>query len=214
MLQVIDISLKRGPQKLFEHLSCTVYPGHKAGVVGRNGAGKSTLFELILGSLQPDDGDVVVPPGWQMAHMAQQVRITDRPALDYVIDGHHALRAVERRLAVAEANREDLALATLHTQYADLGGHEAEARAGEILHGLGFQGSDFSRPFKAFSGGMRIRLNLGQALMAAADLLLLDEPTNHLDLETTLWLESWLARYPGTLLVIAHDRAFLDGVCD
>jgi ATP-binding cassette subfamily F protein 3 len=214
MLQVTDISLKRGSQQLFEHLSCTVHPGHKVGVVGRNGAGKSTLFELIQRRLQPDDGDVVVPANWQIAHMAQQFEVTDRPALDYVVDGHRALRRVERKLATAQASGDDLAVATLHTEYADLDGHEAASRAGEILHGLGFTGSDFERPFKDFSGGMRIRLNLAQALMAPADLLLLDEPTNHLDLETTLWLESWLIRYPGTLLIIAHDRAFLDGVCE
>jgi ATP-binding cassette subfamily F protein 3 len=214
LLQVIDISLKRGPQTLFEHLSCTVHPGHKVGLVGRNGAGKSTLFELILGRLQPDDGDVLVPSDWRVAHMAQHVTVTDRPALAYVIDGHQALRAVERKITAAEADGDDLALATLHASYDDLGGHQAEARAGEILHGLGFTGEEFERPFSAFSGGMRIRLNLAQALMAPTDLLLLDEPTNHLDLETTVWLESWLVRYPGTLLIIAHDRTFLDGVCD
>ncbi len=214
MLQIIDISVKRASQQIFEHLSCTVYPGHKVGVVGRNGAGKSTLFELILGRLQPDDGDVLVPSGWQIAHMAQQVKVTDRPALTYVVDGHRALRSVESELATAEAEGDDLALATLHTRYADVGGHEAEARAGEILHGLGFSAGDFTRPFGDFSGGMRIRLNLAKALMAPTDLLLLDEPTNHLDLETTLWLESWLIRYPGTLMIVAHDRVFLDGVCD
>ncbi|MDH3644347.1 MAG: ATP-binding cassette domain-containing protein, partial [Gammaproteobacteria bacterium] len=214
MLQVTDISLKRGSQQIFEHLSCTIHPGHKVALVGRNGAGKSTLFELILRSLQPDDGDVIVPSGWQVAHMAQQVKVTDRPALQYVIDGHRALRAVEGKLVRAEADGDDLAVANLHSHYADLGGHEAEARAGEILHGLGFSGAEFARPFEAFSGGMRIRLNLAQALMAPADLLLLDEPTNHLDLETTLWLESWLVRYSGTQLIIAHDRAFLDGVCN
>ncbi|MCZ6711264.1 MAG: ATP-binding cassette domain-containing protein [Gammaproteobacteria bacterium] len=214
MLQVIDISLKRASQQIFEQLTCTVHPGHKVGVVGRNGAGKSTLFELILGRLQPDDGDVVVPSGWQITHMAQQFRVTDRPALEYVIDGHRALRKIEVELAKAETDGDDLALANLHTRYADVGGHEAESRAGEILHGLGFYGSDFARPFEDFSGGMRIRLNLAKALMAPTDLLLLDEPTNHLDLETTMWLESWLIRYPGTLLIIAHDRVFLDGVCD
>jgi ATP-binding cassette subfamily F protein 3 len=214
MLQVIDISLKRASQQIFEQLTCTVHPGHKVGVVGRNGAGKSTLFELILGRLQPDDGDVLVPPGWQITHMAQQFSVTDRPALEYVIDGHRALRKIELELAKAEADGDDLALASLHTRYADVGGHQAESRAGEILHGLGFSGSDFGRAFEDFSGGMRIRLNLAKALMAPTDLLLLDEPTNHLDLETTLWLESWLIRYPGTLLIIAHDRVFLDGVCD
>ena len=214
MLQLIDISLKRGSNQLFEHLTCTIHPGHKVGMVGRNGAGKSTLFDMILGRLQPDEGEVSRPSGWVASHMAQEVNVTDRPAIEHVIDGHRELRAVERRIAQAESRRDDLTRAELHTRFGDVGGHQARARAGTILHGLGFAADEIEQPFRAFSGGMRIRLNLAQALMAPADLLLLDEPTNHLDLETTVWLESWLQRFAGTLLVIAHDRAFLDGVCD
>jgi ATP-binding cassette subfamily F protein 3 len=214
MLQAIDISLTRGETPLFAHLSCTVHGGQKVGLVGRNGAGKSTLFQLLLGQIQPDDGEIRVPAEWQVAHMAQQVRVTDRPLLDYVRDGHHELRGVERRIREAEAGDHALELARLHGIYADLGGYEAEARAGEILNGLGFEGGDFARPFRAFSGGWRIRANLAQALMCPADLLLLDEPTNHLDLDTTLWLESWLTRFQGTLVIIAHDRDFLDAVTD
>jgi ATP-binding cassette subfamily F protein 3 len=214
MLQAIDISLTRGETPLFAQLSCTVHGGQKVGLVGRNGAGKSTLFQLLLGQVQPDDGEIRVPAEWRVAHMAQQVRVTDRPLLDYVRDGHHELRRVEHRIREAEAGDHALELARLHGIYADLGGYEAEARAGEILNGLGFESSDFARPFRAFSGGWRIRANLAQALMCPADLLLLDEPTNHLDLDTTLWLESWLMRFQGTLVIIAHDRDFLDAVTD
>ncbi len=214
MLQLIDISLKRGERMLFEGLSCTVHPGQKASLTGRNGSGKSTLFELILGRLHPETGDLLKPASWRLAHMAQQVVLSDRGALDYVLDGHKPLRRVQRRLERAEHNGDDLELAHLHAEYADVGGYEAEARAGEILHGLGFTGEDFQQPFRSFSGGWRIRLNLAQALMSPCDLLLLDEPTNHLDLDTTLWLESWLQRFAGTLLIIAHDRTFLDAVTD
>jgi ATP-binding cassette subfamily F protein 3 len=214
MLQAIDISLARGAAPLFAHLSCTVHAGQKVGLVGRNGAGKSTLFQLLLEQIQPDLGDVRVPAEWRVAHMAQQVRVTDRPLLEYVRDGHRELREVERRIREAEAGNDPLELARLHGSYADLGGYEADARAAEIAHGLGFAGSDFQRPFRAFSGGWRIRANLAQALMCPADLLLLDEPTNHLDLDTTMWLEGWLTRFPGTLVIIAHDRDFLDAVTD
>ncbi len=214
MLQAIDISLARGETTLFSHLSCTVHAGQKVGVVGRNGAGKSTLFELLLGRIQPDDGEIRVPAEWRMAHMAQQVDVTDRPLLDYVLDGHQALRTVERRIRSAEAAGRHLELASLHGTFADLGGYESEARAAEIATGLGFSHADFARPFKDFSGGWRIRANLAQALMCPADALFLDEPTNHLDLDTTLWLEGWLGRFQGTLLVIAHDRDFLDSVTD
>ncbi len=214
MLQLIDISLRRGERPLFERLSCTVHPGQKASLTGRNGSGKSTIFQLILGQLHPEEGDLLKPAGWRLAHMAQQVALTDRGALDYVLDGHKPLRKVQRKLAQAERNGEDLELAHLHTEYADVGGYEAEAQAGEILHGLGFRGENFQQPFRDFSGGWRIRLNLAQALMSPCDLLLLDEPTNHLDLDTTLWLESWLQRFAGTLLIIAHDRTFLDAVTD
>ncbi|MFU8814978.1 MAG: ABC-F family ATP-binding cassette domain-containing protein [Pseudomonadales bacterium] len=214
MLQAIDVSLRRGDTELFSHLSCTVHPGHKVGLIGRNGAGKSTLFQLLLGRLLPEEGELRVPAGWRMAHMAQQVAVTDRPALAYVLDGHRELRQVEQQMAKAEARDDALELARLHGVFADLGGYEAEARAAEILSGLGFAASEFQQPFRAFSGGWRIRLNLAQALMAPADLLLLDEPTNHLDLDTTLWLEGWLTRFPGTLIIIAHDRDFLDAITD
>ena len=214
MLQALDITLTRGGAPLFAHLSCTVHGGQKVGLVGRNGAGKSTLFELLLGRIQPDAGEVRVPAEWRVAHMAQQVQVTERPLLDYVLDGHRELREVERRIRQAERTGDALELGRLHGVYADLGGYEAEARAAEITFGLGFSSGDSAKPFRAFSGGWRIRANLAQALMCPADLLLLDEPTNHLDLDTTLWLEGWLGRFEGTLMIIAHDRDFLDAVTD
>jgi len=214
MLQFVDIALHRGEQALFEGLSCTIHAGQKVGIVGRNGAGKSTLFQLLLGKLQPERGNLQVPDGWRVSHMAQQVDVTNRSALDFVLDGHAALRKLERDIAAAEASNEPVRLANLHAAFADLDGYAAEAQAAEILHGLGFPSEEFGKPFAAFSGGWRIRLNLAQALMCPADLLLLDEPTNHLDLDATLWLETWLTRFRGTLLLIAHDREFLDQVAD
>jgi ATP-binding cassette, subfamily F, member 3 len=212
MLQLTDISLQRGSRALFSGLSCTVHPGQRMGVVGRNGVGKSTLFELILGRFRPDSGELRLPGDWRIAHMAQQVQATERSALDFVMDGHQALRRLEADLRDAEAADDVDRLARLHAAFADLDGYAAPALAAEILHGLGFANDALAQPYATFSGGWRIRLNLAQALMTPADLLLLDEPTNHLDLDALLWLERWLKRFPGTLLVIAHDREFLDAV--
>jgi len=219
LLKIIDVSLKRNLVALFDHMSLTVHAGQKVALVGRNGVGKSSLFDLVLSAaggrgLQPDSGDVELPGDWRLSHMAQEVAVSDRPALEYVIDGHRELRKAQQALASAEAAGDDMAIARSHSRLDDLDVYSADARAGEILHGLGFTGEDFAKPFAEFSGGWRIRLNLAQALMKPADLLLLDEPTNHLDLEATLWLETWLKRFPGTLLVIAHDREFLDNVAE
>ena len=214
MLQAIDITLKRGGQTLFSHLSCAIHAGQKVGLVGRNGAGKSTFFQILLGQIQLDDGEITIPVSWHISHMAQQASITARPALEYVLDGHTALRKVEAQTRKAELDNDPMRLATLHASYADLDGYGAKAKAAEILHGLGFSNEDLEKPFSAFSGGWRIRLNLARALMCPAELLLLDEPTNHLDLDTTLWLEGWLNQFQGTLLIISHDREFLDGVTD
>ena len=214
MLQLNDVLLKRGEKTVFDNAGLTVHVGHAAGVVGRNGAGKTTLFELVRGRLMPEDGEVLRPRRWRLAWLEQAVEPSPRSALDFTLDGDRRLRAIEAQIEVAEDAGDNDALARLHPQFEDAGGYDAEARAGEILHGLGFHGEDFGKPHRNFSGGWRIRLNLAQTLMSPADLLLLDEPTNHLDLDAALWLETWLKRYPGTLLVISHDRDFLDAVCD
>lgn len=210
MLQLNRVILKRGDRALFDELDVTVHPGHKAGVVGRNGVGKSTMFDLIRGRLLPEEGDVLFPRGWRVAWLEQAAAPSPHTALDYVLDGDRVLRKAEKAIATAEEQDDHDAIAHAWSDYGDAGGHDAEARAGKILHGLGFGSADFGRRHEEFSGGWRIRLQLARALMTPSDLLLLDEPTNHLDLEATLWLEAWLRRYQGTLLTIAHDREFLD----
>ncbi len=214
MIVISDVTLKRGGEALFEHLDLTLHPGHRIALVGRNGVGKSSLFALLRGRLLAEIGEVRMPPRWRIAHLDQETQPSERTALDWALDGDVALRRVERAIAAAERDGNDTALARLHTEFDDLGGYSAEARAAEILNGLGFPASDLERPYREFSGGWRIRLNLAQTLMSPSDLLLLDEPTNHLDLDAMLWLEGHLNRYSGTLLVIAHDREFLDAVAD
>ena len=210
MLEVQAVTLHLGERLLFDELSVTVHSGHTAGVVGRNGVGKSTFFELLRGRVAPEAGEVLRPAKWRLAWLEQNAPPSPRGALDYVLDGDRRLRRVEEAIAAAERRGDNERLAHLYGDLEDAGGYDAHARGGEILHGLGFAAADFAKPHRAFSGGWRIRLNLAQALMAPSDLLLLDEPTNHLDLEATLWLESWVRKYPGTLLAIAHDRDFLD----
>ena len=214
MIVISDVTLKRGGEVLFEHLDLTLHPGHRIGIVGRNGVGKSSLFALLRGRLLPEYGEIRIPPRWRIAHLAQETEPSERAAIEWALDGDTALRRVETEIVDAERRNDNAALANLHSQFDDLGGYTAQARAAEILNGLGFLPSDFRRPYQEFSGGWRIRLNLAQTLMCPSDLLLLDEPTNHLDLDAMLWLEAHLARYPGTLLIIAHDREFLDAVTD
>ena len=211
---ISDVTLKRAGEVLFEHLELILHTGHRIALIGRNGVGKSSLFALLRGRLLPEIGDVRMPPRWRIAYLEQETLPSDRPALDWALDGDSALRATEKAIVEAERRRDDVALARLHIEFDDLGGYSAEARAADILNGLGFVASDFQRPYREFSGGWRIRLNLAQTLMSPSDLLLLDEPTNHLDLDAMLWLEGHLNRYEGTLVVIAHDREFLDAVVD
>lgn len=207
MLRLTDLTFERGDDVLFSGLDGVVYPGQRMAVVGRNGIGKSTLFKLVLGELESSRGSIEFPEDWRVGYMAQEVEANERPALDYVIDGDRELRHVEAQIAETEDAEK---LANLYSRYEDLGGYQATAKAGEILNGLGFDDQVVHQPYASFSGGWRIRLNLAQALMCPSDLLLLDEPTNHLDLEAILWLEGWLNRFPGAMLIIAHDRAFLD----
>ncbi|WP_028241459.1 ATP-binding cassette domain-containing protein [Stutzerimonas azotifigens] len=212
MIRLQNLTLQRGPQRLLEGAELTLHPGQKAGLVGANGAGKSSLFALLRGELGPDGGDCQLPPDWRIAHMRQEVDNLERQAVDYVLDGDTWLRRVQADLQAAEAAGDGSALARLHAELDAADGYSADARARKLLAGLGFSAEQMERRVGDFSGGWRMRLNLAQALMCPSDLLLLDEPTNHLDLDAILWLEGWLTAYPGTLLLISHDRDFLDAV--
>ncbi len=205
-----DIELRRGRQILLQHASLTVHAGWRVGLTGANGSGKSSLLAALQGELALDAGEIEQPPEWVVAHLPQEVPGSDRRAVDYVLDGDAELRDLQRRLEQANDGAEQ---ARLYAALEAIDGWSAEARARRLLAGLGFAPADAERPMRDFSGGWRMRLGLARTLMTRSDLLLLDEPTNHLDVETILWLEDWLARYPGTVIVIAHDRRFLDSVC-
>lgn len=210
MINIRAMSLMRGGKVLLENADITIFPGHHVGLVGRNGTGKSSLFALLRNELSVEQGSCEVPKTWRIASVKQETPALERSALDYVLDGDTELRDLEAQLAQAEADHDGHAIGTLHDKLATIAGYEAPARAAALLDGLGFQSEQIYHPVKAFSGGWRMRLNLAQALIARADLLLLDEPTNHLDVDAIFWLEDWLQRYPGTLMVISHDRDFLD----
>ena len=214
MIRLQNLTLQRGPQRLLEDAELTLHAGHKAGLIGANGAGKSSLFALIRGELHPDSGDCFLPADWRIAHMRQEIETLERLAVDYVLDGDLRLREVQRDLAAAEAAHDGAAQARLHSELDSADGYTADARARKLLAGLGFTNEQMDRQVGDFSGGWRMRLNLAQALMCPSDLLLLDEPTNHLDLDAILWLEDFLKSYQGTLLLISHDRDFLDAVVD
>ena len=210
MINARSLTLRRGTRVLFEDASFTLNKGDRIGITGANGAGKSSFFELILGRLHADGGELTLPPGLEIAHVAQETPAVECTALDYVLDGDRELRAVQASLIEAERAGDGLELAHLHAQYGQIGGYEAHARAARLLNGLGFAPSQESRRVSEFSGGWRVRLNVAQALMCRSDVLLLDEPTNHLDLDAVIWLQEWLSGYPGTLLLVSHDRDFLD----
>ncbi|MDQ7990009.1 MAG: ATP-binding cassette domain-containing protein [Candidatus Dactylopiibacterium sp.] len=210
MIQFRKLALARGARRLIDDLSLQIHPGWRIGVVGANGSGKSSLFALLRGELHQEQGDLEIPAAWTVAHVAQETPALGCSALDYVLDGDAELRRVERELAAAEAAHDGHRIGELHTRLQEIDGYSAQARASTLLHGLGFGDAEFARPVADFSGGWRMRLNLAQALMCRSDLLLLDEPTNHLDLDAVVWLEKWLAAYRGTLLLISHDRDFLD----
>jgi ATP-binding cassette subfamily F protein 3 len=214
MLIARDLTLRRGPQPLFEQVNFTVFRGNKAGITGANGTGKSSLFAAILGELAPDRGDIEFPAVLKVAHVEQEIGAIDRPAIEFVLDGDVELRAVQAAIADAERRDAAMALADLYSSLEAIDGYRANARAAAIMHGLGFKAADHGRTVAEFSGGWRVRLAMARALCSRADLLLLDEPTNHLDLDAIVWLEEWLTAYPGTLLMISHDREFLDSVID
>jgi ATP-binding cassette subfamily F protein 3 len=212
MLKFTELQLRRGSRVLLEHATFTVHAGQKIGLIGANGTGKSSFFQLILGHLDADAGDMQLPRDWRIAHMAQEVPASDRLALDYVLDGDAQLRAIQQAIESAERNEDFHRLAELHERLDSVDGQTANSRAEQLLLGLGFAAQDFGRPLHRFSGGWRIRLNLAQTLMRPSDLILLDEPTNHLDLDAILWFECWLRDYRGTILLVSHDREFLDRV--
>jgi ATP-binding cassette, subfamily F, member 3 len=212
MLTLANVRLRRGPQILVDEASVGLFRGEKIGVVGRNGSGKSTLLALIKGELLPDAGEYSAPPNLALASVAQELPDSDAPLVEYILDGDLELRAVEAQLAQAEHSADGARIGALHAEYERLAGYAGKSRAAELAAGLGFAPEQIERPVRQFSGGLKMRANLARALMRRSDLLLLDEPTNHLDLDAVLWLEQWLRNYPGTLLLVSHDREFLDGV--
>ena len=213
MLRIGTITLRRGARVLLQGASMNVHPGQKVGLVGPNGSGKSSLFALIRGELHADAGEVEMPPRWVLSFVAQETHASSQPALEFVLDGDEELRSVERAIRRAEeAHEAGEHVANLHARFDEIGGYQARPRAQMLLAGLGFAEEAHVLPVAGFSGGWRMRLNLARALMCRADLLLLDEPTNHLDLDAVLWLEDWLRAFAGAVILITHDREFLDAI--
>lgn len=213
MLALTNIALRRGRKVLIEAASFQIHAGQRMGVIGANGCGKSSLFAMFLGELEPDDGELTLDPKDVIAHVAQESPHGSGGAVDYVMDGDNELRSVQAAIADGEADADKPDLHLLYERMEAIDGFTAESRASRLLHGLGFAADEYPKPVKEFSGGWRMRLNLARALMCRSDILLLDEPTNHLDLPAILWLERWLKRYEGILLIVSHDRDFLDQVC-
>lgn len=212
MIQFKNLHLTRGVKVLIEDASFQLHPGHKVGLTGANGAGKSSVFAMLRGELHPESGDLEIPPHWVIAHVAQETPALPDAAIEFVLDGDAELRHLEHEVKAAEEAQDGVRLGELHARLGEIGAYAARARAAELMDGLGFTPADIDRPVSDFSGGWRVRLNVARALMCRSDLLLLDEPTNHLDLDAVIWLESWLKSYPGTLLLISHDRDFLDAI--
>ena len=213
MIAFRNFSLRRGERLLLSEVDVALHAGAKVGVVGRNGCGKSSLFAAVMGEVEPDKGDIDLPNRLRIASVAQETPSLPDAAIDFVVSGDTEIHAVLQAEAAATAAEDWDAVAAAHQKLAEINGYDATARAGRLLHGLGFRAETHQMAVSEFSGGWRVRLNLARALMMPSDLLLLDEPTNHLDLDAVLWLEQWLQKYPGMLLMISHDREFLDGLC-
>jgi ATP-binding cassette subfamily F protein 3 len=214
MIVFSSLQIRRGTRVLLDNATATVNPGQKVGLVGKNGCGKSTLLALLKGEIAADGGSYTFPNNWALAWVNQETPALDVPAIEYVIDGDREFRQLEAELQLANDNNDGHAIATLHGKLDALDAWTIRSRAASLLHGLGFSNEQLQSPVRAFSGGWRMRLNLAQALVCRSDLLLLDEPTNHLDLDAVIWLERWLKSYPGTLVLISHDRDFLDPIVD
>ncbi|WP_166372141.1 ABC transporter ATP-binding protein [Psychromonas sp. SA13A] len=214
MIVATNIEFIRGGKALLENASATINPKQKVGLVGANGCGKSSFFTLLKQEHQVDAGELTIPQHWRLASVAQETPALDTNALQYVIDGDHQFRALQAKLKQAEAEDNGTKIAEMHILLDNAGGYTIESRAAELLAGLGFSEQAQGRPVSDFSGGWRMRLNLAQALLCPSDLLLLDEPTNHLDLDAVIWLEKWLHQYQGTLILISHDRDFIDSIVD
>ena len=212
MITLKNVTLRRGAKVLLDGTSVTLNPGEKVGLVGRNGAGKSSLFALLNGSLHEDAGEYYIPTQWRMGQVAQDMPETDQSATDFVVEGDTQLLAAQEEVNASEATEDYDRMAHAYMALQDAGAHDAPARAQALILGLGFKTSELTNPVNSFSGGWRMRLQLARALMCPSDLLLLDEPTNHLDLDALVWLEAWLKKYEGTMVVISHDREFLDAV--
>ncbi|WP_297479225.1 ATP-binding cassette domain-containing protein [Ferrovum sp.] len=212
MITLKKLTLRRGPKIILDKASITINPGEKVALVGRNGAGKSTLFRLLDGTLREDGGDFSIPPAWRLAQVAQDMPETDASATRFVMEGDTRWLEAQREVEAAEAGEDGMRMAHAYMALQEVDAHTAEPRAQTLILGLGFKTEQLHQPVNSFSGGWRMRLQLARALMCPSDLLLLDEPTNHLDLDALVWLEAWLQRYEGTLLVISHDRDFLDAV--
>ncbi|HET7159448.1 MAG TPA: ATP-binding cassette domain-containing protein, partial [Burkholderiales bacterium] len=212
MIRLSQLTLIRGAKVLLDTVDVVLNPGDKIGLIGANGSGKSSLFALLRGELHQDQGEFDYPARWRVAHVAQETPALERSAIEYAIDGDTTLRKLEQALLEAEAADDGMRMGDIYAELADADAYTVRSRAEQLLHGLGFSHEQMDEPVASFSGGWRMRLNLAQALMCPSDLLLLDEPTNHLDLDAILWVEAWLQRYAGTLVVVSHDRDFLDGV--
>lgn len=212
MITITNLTLKRGQTELLDKANATINPGQKVGLVGKNGCGKSSLLALLKKEIQVESGEINYPSSWAVSWVNQETPALDCSALDYVIEGDREYICLKKQLVDANNHNDGNKIALIHAQLDTIDAWTIEARAGALLHGLGFSQAELNHPVKSFSGGWRMRLNLAQALLCRSDLLLLDEPSNHLDLDAVIWLEQWLKQYNGTLILISHDRDFLDPI--